>query len=288
MTLGAFDYVRARDLADAIRLLQHDDGAKVLAGGHSLIPMMKLRLAMPSLLVDICDVPGMRGATRENGRVTVGALTTHRDVAEDATIRAAAPGLSDAAGEIGDVQVRNRGTIGGACAHGDPAADFPAVMLALDARFHLAGANGTREIAADGFFRGMFDTAIEPDEVLTAVTFAEAANSSYVKMLHPASGYAVVGIAVALDVRNGEIVSARIGVSGVGAAHFRPFGVEAALRGVRIGEHSAIAEACRDAAAGVDVLGDRFASATYRAAMADVFAVRAIAKACGRSARPLL
>lgn len=281
MTLGTFDYIRARDIDDAIRLLrENEDGAKLLAGGHSLIPMMKLRLAMPTLLIDITEVPGLRGIAHEADRLTIGALTTHREVAESPVVRAATPVLADAAAEIGDPQVRNRGTLGGSSAHGDPAADYPAAMLALGATFRITGAGGTREIGADEFFRGMFDTAIDFDEVLTSVSVADAPCSSYVKMPHPASGYAVVGVAVVLKLDPEHVITAAgIGVSGVAAGHFRPLGVEAALRGVHIDDRPAIAMACRAAADGVDVLGDRYASAKYRAAMADVFIAKAIDKA---------
>ena len=279
MTLATFDYVRARDIADAIRLLRENEDAKLLAGGHSLIPMMKLRLAMPPLLIDITEIPGMRGIVHENACLTFGALTTHREVAESPVVRAASPALADAASEIGDPQVRNRGTMGGSCSHGDPAADYPAVMLALDAAFTITNGTESRETHADDFFLGMFDTAIAFDEIMTSIRIADAPCSSYVKMLHPASGYAVVGVAAALKLDGDAIASARFGVSGVAAGHFRPLGVEAALVGVRIDDRPAIAAACRNAADGVDVLGDRYASSAYRTAMADVFIAKAIEKA---------
>jgi aerobic carbon-monoxide dehydrogenase medium subunit len=284
MTLADVDYVRARDVDDAIRLLRAHEGAKLLAGGHSLIPMMKLRLTAPALLVDLADVPGLRGTREECDGVHVGALTTHAALAADPLLRRAAPALADAASELGDPQVRNRGTVGGACAHGDPSADYPAVMLALRAAFHLSGPDGTRIVLADEFFQGMFETAVTSVDVLRELSFEHAPHSAYVKFHHPASGYAVVGVAAALQVAGGTIVSARVAVGGVGDTHFRAPGVERALVGVATGDARAIAAACANAAAGIEPRGDRYASAAYRAAMADVFAERAITRALAASA----
>jgi carbon-monoxide dehydrogenase medium subunit len=284
MTPADVDYVRARDVDDAIRLLRAHEGAKLLAGGHSLIPMMKLRLAAPALLVDLADVPGLRGIREERDGVHVGALTTHAALAVDPLLRRAAPALADAASELGDPQVRNRGTIGGASAHGDPSADYPAVMLALRAAFHLRGPDGTRIVLADEFFEGMFETALTSHDVLTAVSFEYTPHSAYVKFHHPASGYAVVGVAAALQVAGGTIVSARVAVGGVGDTQFRAPGVERALAGVATGDARAIAAACANAAAGIEPRGDRYASPAYRAAMADVFAERAVTRAVAASA----
>lgn len=276
----AFDYVRARDVPDALRLLaEHGDDAKLLAGGHSLIPMMKLRLAAPSVVIDIGAIPGLAGIKRDGRRIDIGALTTHAALAESAELAEQAPVLWEAANELGDPQVRNRGTIGGACAHGDPAADYPAVMLALDAVFTLAGDDGTREVGADAFFTGMFETALAPDEVLTSIAFATAPHSGYAKFHHPASGYAVVGAAVKLTLTDGRITAARVAFTGVGDAAFRAPGVEAALAGIAIGDAAKLDAACRDAAAGIEARSDAFASAEYRTAMADVFVRRAVSAA---------
>jgi carbon-monoxide dehydrogenase medium subunit len=276
----AFNYVRARDVPDALRLLEeHGDDAKLLAGGHSLIPMMKLRLAAPGTIIDIGSIPGLAGISRDGMRIALGALTTHAALAASRELAEHAPVLAQAANELGDPQVRNRGTVGGACAHGDPSADYPAVMLALDATFTLTGENGTRDVGADAFFIGMFETALEPREVLTSIAFEAAPNSAYAKFHHPASGYAVVGAAVNLTLGSGRIVSARVAFTGVGDAPFRAYGVEAALAGLAAGDAAALDAACRDAAAGIDARGDTFASGEYRAAMADVYVRRAVAAA---------
>lgn len=276
----AFDYVRARDLPDALRLLaEHGEDAKLLAGGHSLIPMMKLRLAAPAVIIDIGAIPGLAGITREGGRIGVGALTTHATLAASRELQEHAPVLWRAANELGDPQVRNRGTIGGACAHGDPSADYPAVMLALDATFTLTGDDGTRDVGADAFFTGMFETALGPREVLTSIAFATAPHSAYAKFHHPASGYAVVGAAVKLTLDGGRIGAARVAFTGVSDAAFRARDVEAALTGLASGDSAGLDAACRNAAAGADVRGDAFASAEYRAAMADVFVRRAVTAA---------
>jgi carbon-monoxide dehydrogenase medium subunit len=276
----AFNYVRARDVPDALRLLEaHGDDGKLLAGGHSLIPMMKLRLAAPGTIIDIGAIPGLTGIAHDGKRIEIGALTTHAALASSRELEQHAPVLWQAANELGDPQVRNRGTVGGACAHGDPSADYPAVMLALDATFTLTGADGTRDIGADAFFLGMFETALDPLEILTSIAFASAPNSAYAKFHHPASGYAVVGAAVKLTLAAGRIAAARVAFTGVGDAAFRALGVEAALAGVKTGDSAALDAACRDAAAGIEARGDTFASGEYRAAMADVFVCRAVAAA---------
>jgi carbon-monoxide dehydrogenase medium subunit len=276
----AFNYVRARDVADALRLLEaHGEDAKLLAGGHSLIPMMKLRLATPATVIDIGAIPGLAGIAHTAGRFTLGALTRHAALAASAELRRFAPVLENAANELGDPQVRNRGTVGGACAHGDPSADYPAVMLALDATFTLTNDGGTRELSADDFFVGMFETALDPLEVLTAIAFADAPNSAYTKFHHPASGYAVVGAAVNLTLADGRIAAARVAMTGVGDAAFRVRGVEDALAGLAIDDGAALDAACTGAAAGVDARGDTFASAEYRLALADVYVRRAVTAA---------
>jgi carbon-monoxide dehydrogenase medium subunit len=251
----------------------------LLAGGHSLIPMMKLRLAAPGTIIDIGAIPGLTGIAHDGKRIEIGALTTHAALASSRELEQHAPVLWQAANELGDPQVRNRGTVGGACAHGDPSADYPAVMLALDATFTLTGADGTRDIGADAFFLGMFETALDPLEILTSIAFASAPNSAYAKFHHPASGYAVVGAAVKLTLAAGRIAAARVAFTGVGDAAFRALGVEAALAGVKTGDSAALDAACRDAAAGIEARGDTFASGEYRAAMADVFVRRAVAAA---------
>jgi carbon-monoxide dehydrogenase medium subunit len=280
MIPAAFNYIRARDVADAIRLLEkHGDDAKLLAGGHSLIPMMKLRLAAPSTIIDIGAIPNLAGIQHANGRFTLGALTRHAALAASDELRAFAPILAQSANELGDPQVRNRGTVGGSCAHGDPSADYPAVMLALDATFVLTNGKGTREVGADDFFVGMFETALDPLDVLTAVGFADAPHSAYTKFHHPASGYAVVGAAVNLMLSGDRITAARVALAGTGDFAFRSLDVEHALAGIAGDDAAALDAACAGAAAGIDARSDTFASAEYRTALADVYVRRAVAKA---------
>ena len=286
MMPASFEYVRANGVDEALQLLeQHGDGAKLVAGGHSLIPMMKLRLVEPGVLIDIARIPGLdriNVPAHAGGQIEIGALTKHAALAASRELERSARVLWDAANQLGDPQVRNRGTIGGACAHGDPSADYPAVMLALDATFHITGRSGERRVRADEFFRGMFDTALEPSEILTAISFAPAPRSAYVKFLHPASRYAVVGVAVKLDVDGETIRAARVAITGVSDMAFRATGVEQALAGVRAGDAQAVAAACADAARGRDARSDVYASGPYRAAMADVFAARAVQEAAAR------
>jgi carbon-monoxide dehydrogenase medium subunit len=280
MIPATFDYVRATSVDDAIRLLgEHGDDAKLLAGGHSLIPMMKLRLAAPAVLVDIGGIPQLDTIDAKGGRITIGALTKHAALAASDALKKDAPVLWDAANDLGDPQVRNRGTIGGASAHGDPSADYPAVLQALDATFTIAGKGGTRELKASEFFQGMFETALGANEVLISIAFDAAPTSAYVKFHHPASHYAVVGVAAVLTLSGGTIESARIAVTGIGDSAFRASGVESALKGVKPADADALKAACAGVARSVTARADTFASASYRTAMADVFAARAVAKA---------
>ena len=274
------EYERARSVEHALELLaRFGPESRVLAGGHSLIPMMKLRLATPAVLIDISDIPNLDRISVSGNRVTIGALTKHAALAASDELRKNAPVLWDAANDLGDPQVRNRGTIGGASAHGDPSADYPAVLQALEATFTVSGKGGPRQLHASEFFRGMFDTALSEVEVLTEISFDTAPNSAYVKFHHPASHYAVVGVAAVLDLDGGKIGSARIAITGIGDAAFRAQSVETALKGVDPKDESAVRAACAGAARGVTARSDTFASATYRAAMADVFTARAVAKA---------
>jgi aerobic carbon-monoxide dehydrogenase medium subunit len=283
MIPAAFDYVRATSVENAIELLgTHGGEAKLLAGGHSLIPMMKLRLAAPAVLIDIAGIPNLDQIDTASDPMTIGALTKHAKLAASDELRKKAPALWDAANDLGDPQVRNRGTIGGASAHGDPSADYPAVLQALHATFSVAGKGGARDLTAAQFFRGMFDTALAPDEVLTKISFAAAPKSAYVKFHHPASHYAVVGVAAVLNMDGGTIASATIAITGVGDFAFRAGAAEAALKGVNPKDADAVRAACAGAARGVTARSDTFASATYRSAMADVFTARAVAKAAAR------
>jgi carbon-monoxide dehydrogenase medium subunit len=278
-----FAYVRAQSLDEALALLhKHGDDAKVLAGGHSLIPAMKLRLAEPAVLVDIARIPDMNRIAASGGTVTIGALATHAALAASDAVREHAPALWDAASVLGDPQVRNRGTIGGAVAHADPAAAYPAVQLARDATIEIAGPGGARHVKADDFFRGLFETALEEGELIAALSFPAAPRSAYEKYRHPASHYAVVGVAARLDLDGGRIAAARVAVTGVGDGPFRAGGVEAALRGVAGGVAHDVERATAGTAKGVEARADVFATGAYRVAMADVYAARAVARAAER------
>jgi carbon-monoxide dehydrogenase medium subunit len=272
-----FDYAKPASLDEAFALLaEHGPEAKLLAGGHSLIPMMKLRLAEPDMLIDLAGIPDLSGITVEDGRVSIGAMTKHATLAASAELKQHAPVLFEAANALGDPQVRNRGTIGGALANGDPGCDYAAVMLALDATFTVAGKGGTREEAASSFMVGMFETTLSPEEVLIGVSFAAAPASAYVKYAHPASGYPLVGAAVVLSMNGDAISEARVGVTGVGDHAFRAASVEKALAGVRPSDRAALEGACVGSAAGVDVRSEPAAGAGYRSAMCDVYVSRAV------------
>jgi carbon-monoxide dehydrogenase medium subunit len=278
-----FDYYRATSLADAHRLLADHPGAKLLAGGHSLLPLLKLRLAAPPALVDIGRIPELRGIARQNGDLRIGALTTHAELAASADLRAAAPALSSAAASIGDPAVRNRGTIGGNVAHADPASDLPTVLVALDARVIASSPRGERTIAADEFFTGIMATALGEEEIVVAVVVPVAMpgqGSAYEKFPHPASRYAVIGAAAAVTVENGKCRFARVALGGLLPSARRSASVENALAG-STPTAEAIASAARHAGAdlGDEVTGDLYASAEYRAAMAPVFVRRALTRA---------
>jgi len=282
-----FDYYRASSLADAHQLLAAHPGAKLLAGGHSLLPLLKLRLAAPPSLVDIGRVAELTGIERQGDIIRIGALTTHADLAGSTELRSAAPGLAEAAAMIGDPTVRNRGTIGGNVAHADPASDLPAVLVALGARVVVSGAGGERTIAADQFFTGIMTTALKDDEILVRIEVPASGRgqgSAYAKFSHPASRYAVVGAAALVAVKDGTCSEARVAVGGLLPCARRLPAVERALAGKSAGD-DVIAAAASQAASdlGNDVTGDIFASAHYRTAMAPVYIKRALATAVARA-----
>ncbi len=228
-----FDYESPRNLSEALTLLQSREDAKILAGGHSLLPAMKLRLAQPTLLVDIGRIKDLSYIRESGDRVAIGAMTTHADIAGSQLLRKSSPLLALAASQIGDTQVRNRGTVGGSLAQAHPSADYPAAVLALDAEIVAQSRTGERVIPATSFFSGMFSTALRNDEILTEVRVprTEGQRAAYKKHHHPASGYAVVGIAVLLKMSGAKIDSAAIGITGVSAIAYRATAVERALRG---------------------------------------------------------
>ena len=284
---ASFGYVAARSVEEALDLLsKHGEEAKLLAGGHSLIPAMKLRLASPRCLIDLGAVPGLRGVRIDGDALAIGALTVHADVLASDLVRKYLPGLADAASVIGDLQVRNRGTIGGSVAHNDPGADFPVILTALDASFTLASSSGKRVVGADDFFLDFFTTALAPTEVLTEIHVplpASGTGSAYHKMGHPASGYVVVsaGARIHRD-SSGQCASARVAVGGLGGGSRRAMAVEALLQGQPL-TAEVIAAAAAKAAAGSDPEDDSYASADYKRHMATVLARRAIESAVERS-----
>ena len=264
MIPAAFEYYRASSVDEALALMQqHGEDAKVLAGGHSLVPAMKLRLATPEKLIDIGGISGLQGIQDRGDHIAIGALTTHWQLESSDLVQQKASALSQAAGAIGDVQVRNRGTIGGALAHADPAADYP---------------GAERTVAASGFFTGLWETAVQDGELLTEIripTDAANANSCYLKFPQPASRYPYVGCAVAMTTSGGTCSDVRVGFSGVGESAFRDSGVENAMRGQAVSEASA-KFAGDQATNGRSVLSDWSVSEEYRRAMAKGFAKRAL------------
>ena len=284
MISTSFDYTRANSLEEAIAWLKESKGSgKLIAGGHSLVPLMKLRLSEPKVLIDIARIPGLAGIREKDGKIEIGAGTVHHDVAASALLRKACPAIAECAGDIGDPQVRNRGTLGGSLAHADPAADYPAVMLALDAEVHVKGPKGWRVVKAADFFKGLFTVDLAPDEIIAGVQFAPMKAAAYAKLHQRASHFAIVGVAAAVDVKNGAIQSARIGVTGASAHATRLTEVEKALAG-KPATAATVEAAVKNAGAKLqDVNADIHASEEYRRAMVGVFTERALKGALARA-----
>ena len=282
MIPAAFEYVKASSVAQAIALLnQHGDEAKVIAGGHSLLPAMKLRLSQPAVLIDIAHVAELKGIKTAGSTLTIGAGETYHAIATSATVISACPVLASCTGQIGDIQVRNAGTIGGALAHADPAADLTAVFLALGGTVTVQSAGGTRSIAADDLFVSMLMTALDSGELITAVNVPvmnKGQGAAYAKLKHPASRYAIVGVAAAVTISNGVVSACRVAVTGAGPQAVRQPSVEKALIGTS-GDAAAIKAACASAGADMEYLGDIHASEDYRRAMVKVYAARALTDA---------
>lgn len=282
MIPASFDYSAPETLSEALQLLG-DEEAKVLAGGQSLIPMLKLRLAQPARLVDLDRIPDLNFIAEDNGTIRIGAMTTHHQVESSDLLAQNCPLLAKTAAHIGDVQVRNRGTIGGSVAHADPAADYPAALLALEAQVKLASASGERVVALDEFLVDALTTSLEDGEILTEVHVpVEQAGvaTAYRTLIQPASGFAIVGAAVRLGVSNGNVSFVRVALTGVGSKPYRASAVEQALEGGPANAE-AFAAAAAHAAEGVDVLSDIHASAAYRASLAAVQTRRALEDAAG-------
>jgi carbon-monoxide dehydrogenase medium subunit len=279
----SFDYARATSLDDAIAKLGAGDGAKLLAGGHSLIPLMKLRLSEPSTLIDIARIPGLAGIKEKDGQIEIGAAATHHAVATSALLADKCPALAEAAATIGDPQVRNRGTLGGSLAHADPAADYPAILLALDAEIHVKGKGGWRAVKASDFFQGLFTVDLQPEEIIAGVHVKPTRAAAYAKLHQRASHFAIVGVGAALEVSGGNITAARVGLTGASTHAVRLANVEAALAGKPLSD-ATIAAAAAVAGDGLDDLNaDLHGSAEYRRAQIKVFTKRALEAARART-----
>ena len=286
MQTAPFDYYRPETVAEAIDLLNSVDGARPIAGGHSLLPAMKLRVANPQAIVDLTFIEGLNEITDNGDTVNVGALTKHAAICGSRVLREKNPLLSFTGRHIGDPQVRNLGTIGGSIAHADPAADFPTVLIALEATINVTGPNGDRAISAGDFFVDLFTTALVDGELVVSIdvpAYAAGTGASYQKHRHPASSYAVVGAAALLTVEDGTCTDARIVVGGVTGTPRRAAAAEAALTGSGLDAESVTAAAASVREALDSPMGDAYASGEYRVYLAGVLARRAIADAYGRA-----
>lgn len=280
MIPAQFDYQAPATLEEAVSLLAADpDGAKVLAGGHSLIPAMKLRFAQPQLLVDIARIKSLAYIREDGDKILIGATTTHYQLESSDLLKQICPLLPACAGSIGDVQVRNKGTIGGSLAHSDPAGDWPAAALALGAELVLTGPNGERTVKADSFFIDLLTTDIQPGEILREIRIEKPSGrfgQAYQKVPHPASGYAVVGVAVHISLNaDGSCSSAGVGVTGVSTKAFRAQGAESALAGATLDDQT-IAAAAATVCDNINATTDLYASGDYRRHLAEVHTRRAI------------
>jgi carbon-monoxide dehydrogenase medium subunit len=284
-----FNYVAARSVEEALRLMiKHGEDGKLLAGGHSLLPAMKLRLQSPQTLIDLATVPGLRGVRLDGNQLIIGALTVHTDVAAAELVRKHVPGLADAASVIGDMQVRNRGTIGGSVAHADPAADLPVILTALNATFVVQSSSGNRAIGADDFFTDFYTTAMNAYEILTEIRVpipAAGTGTAYAKLPHPASGYVVVS-AGALITRqaSGTCTASRIAIGGLGSGPIRAIATELELQGKPLTTQM-IAAAAAKAAEETDPVEDSYASAEYKRHVAVIYARKALEAAVERASR---
>jgi carbon-monoxide dehydrogenase medium subunit len=283
MIPATFDYIVPQSLDEAVHALAAGgEEAKLLAGGHSLLPLLKLRLANPKLLIDLSRIPGLSNISQQDDKIVVGALATHYQIESSELLKTKCLLLCQTARAIGDVQVRNRGTIGGSLTHADPSADWPAAILALGAELKLSGPEGERQIAAEEFFLGTMTTAIEPTEILTEIRLPVASRrygSAYLKMAQQASGFAVVGVAVWLRLaQSGRCEDIGVGVTGLSEKPFRARRVEERLRGNKL-TPKLIEESAAHVAEGSDPLEDLHASAKFRAHLARVYTSRAIQEA---------
>jgi carbon-monoxide dehydrogenase medium subunit len=282
MQTAPFDYYRPDTLAEAVDLLASVEGARPLAGGHSLLPAMKLRVANPTAVVDLSRIEGLDGISRNGDSLTIGALTKHAAVAASELMQSDCSILADAAAHIGDPAVRNRGTLGGSIAHADPAADYPTVLTALGATVTVTGKSGERSIPVDEYFVDMFTPAHADGEIVTSVdvpALGAGQGGAYVKHRHPASSYAVVGVAAVVAVEDGTCTAVRIAIGGVTGTPERAEAAEAALVGQPANEEVITAASSQVAEALGNPLGDAYASGEYRVHLAGVLTRRALVDA---------
>lgn len=281
-----FDYYRADSVEQALGLLQQHDEAKLMAGGHSLLPTMKLRLAQPEAVIDIGRIAELSGVTRSNGTIRVGALTTHANIAASSELYAHGEVLAEAAANVGDPAVRHKGTLGGNLAHADPASDPPAAVLALNGTIVLQSSSGERKVAAHDFFVDLLETDLKEDEILTAVelpALGEKSGSAYVKFEHPASGYAICGAAAVISLNaDGSCASANLCFNGVTAKPFDAAAVASALVGKTL-DDATIDQAVEANLAIDEPMGDIHASGPYRVQLAKVYGRRALKAARDRA-----
>ena len=285
MIPGSFEYFAPRSVSDAIKLLTaHRDDVKILSGGQSLLPLMKMRLSKPGYLVDIGKIPGLDTIVEEENHLILGALVTQAQMESSGLLQKRCPLLPQTATTIADVQIRNRGTIGGSVAHADPAGDIPAAIMALDAEIKVSGTNGERWIKADEFFLGLLMSVLEPDEIVTAVKVPanDGEKTAYLKAAPRSSGFAVVGVAarLALDA-SGTSIRAALGITGITDKAYRPRRAEEILTGKKL-DTKTIEEAAAESTRNIDVIEDINGSNEYRKHLTEVYTVRAIQDALAR------
>ena len=284
---ASFEYHAPTTLKDALGLLGRLEDAKILAGGHSLVPMMKLRLAQPKHVIDLRKVPGLAGIKEDGGMLAIGAMTTHWQVESSSVVKSKTPVLSEVAALIGDPAVRNKGTVGGSLAHADPAADWPAAMIALGAEMVCEGPKGRRTVKIDDWFTGLMETAVAENELVVEVrvpVWGAGSGAAYMKFPHPASRFAIVGVGAAVTLDNqGTCTKASVGITGAGTKAVRAKGVEAALTGKKL-DAATIEAAAQKAADGVDVQADPLqGSVEYKSHLLRVFARRSLEAAVKRA-----
>jgi aerobic carbon-monoxide dehydrogenase medium subunit len=285
MIPGSFEYYAPRSIDDAVKFLAaHRDDVKVLSGGQSLLPLMKMRLSKPAFVVDIGRIPGLASITEEGDHLILGALVTHAQIEASELLRKKCPLLPQTATTIADVQVRNRGTLGGSIAHADPAGDWPAAIIALDAEIRVTGPNGERWVKCDEFFLGLLMSVLEPDELVTAIKVPVTGNdkTAYTKAAPRSSGFAVVGVAVRIGLdASGNCGRAAIGITGVTDKAYRPARVEQMLIGKKL-DAKTIETAAAESTRNVEVIEDINGSSEYRKHLTEVFLTRAIQEALAR------